>query len=186
MKYETLKSGCVYHIFNQGNNKEVLFKELRNYNYFLKLVAKHILPVAEIYAYCLLPNHFHFAIRIKDDIIPKKISQAFSNLFNAYAKSINRAYKRTGSLFKRKFARIRVKDEDYLKNLILYIHTNAEHHGIIHDFKLYKHSSYNAYISSKHTQISKDYIIGLFDSIENFKKCHNDKSVILNENPSKD
>lgn len=63
MAVEPLHYGCYYHIYNRGNNRENLFVERRNYPYFLKLYAKHIQPVAETYAYCLLPNHFHFAIR---------------------------------------------------------------------------------------------------------------------------
>ncbi|MDM8520344.1 hypothetical protein QUF64_09880 [Anaerolineales bacterium HSG6] len=58
-----LQYGCYYHIYNRGNNRENLFVERRNYPYFLKLYAHHIQPIAETYAYCLLPNHFHFAIR---------------------------------------------------------------------------------------------------------------------------
>jgi putative transposase len=63
MAVEPLSFGCYYHIYNRGNNRENIFVERRNYPYFLKLYAKHIQPIAETYAYCLLPNHFHFAIR---------------------------------------------------------------------------------------------------------------------------
>ena len=63
MANEPLQYGCHYHIYNRGNNRENLFVERRNYPYFLKLYTKHIQPVAETFAYCLLQNHFHFAIR---------------------------------------------------------------------------------------------------------------------------
>ena len=61
MTIQPLQFGQYYHIYNRGNNRENLFAEQRNYPYFLKLYAKHILPVAKTFAYCLLPNHFHFA-----------------------------------------------------------------------------------------------------------------------------
>jgi hypothetical protein len=61
-----LQPGQYYHIFNRGNNGETLFREQRNYPYFLSLYAKYIEPVAEIYAYCLLKNYFHLLVRIKD------------------------------------------------------------------------------------------------------------------------
>jgi hypothetical protein len=54
-------------IYNRGNNGENLFREQRNYPYFLKLYAKHIEPIAETYAYCLLRNHFHLLVKIKDE-----------------------------------------------------------------------------------------------------------------------
>jgi hypothetical protein len=64
---EPLQHDHFYHIYNQGINGEPLFREERNYQYFLKLWARYIEPIAETYAYCLLSNHFHFLIRIKED-----------------------------------------------------------------------------------------------------------------------
>ncbi len=179
MKYEILESGHYYHIYNQGNNKEELFIEEKNYSYFLSLLKKYIVPIAEIYCYCLLPNHFHLLIRTNDDIENPLISQAFSNLFNAYSKAINKAYQRSGSLFKRKFSRIKVKDEIYLKNLVLYIHTNSQHHKIANNFNAYPHSSFMAYMSDKKTDISKEYILELFAGKENFECAHFAKADML-------
>ena len=62
-----LSHDCYYHIYNRGNNRETLFKEERNYRDFLKLYAKHIEPIADTFAYCLLPNHFHLLVRIKGE-----------------------------------------------------------------------------------------------------------------------
>src|SRR5436190_23829542 len=69
MKFITapLIPGMYYHIYNRGNNHENLFLEQRNYPYFLSLYAKHIEPVADSHAYCLLRNHFHFLVRIKTE-----------------------------------------------------------------------------------------------------------------------
>ncbi len=111
-----LTEGTYYHIYNRGNNREDVFVEPDNYPYFLSLYTKHIEPVAETFAYCLLRNHFHLLVRIKSD--PKgsenargriPAHQAFGNLFNAYAKAINNRYRRTGSLFQHPFGRIPVE-----------------------------------------------------------------------------
>jgi REP element-mobilizing transposase RayT len=56
-----------YHIYNRGNNRENIFVEERNYEYFLRLYEKHITPVADTFAYCLLQNHFHICVRIKSE-----------------------------------------------------------------------------------------------------------------------
>jgi len=61
-----LQPGQYYHLYNRGNNRENIFREERNYTYFLRLYAKHIEPVAETYAYCLLRNHFHVLVKIRD------------------------------------------------------------------------------------------------------------------------
>jgi REP element-mobilizing transposase RayT len=65
-KPEPLEFGEYYHVYNRGINRERIFFEERNYGYFLQLYAQHVVPIAETYAYCLLPNHFHFLVRIRD------------------------------------------------------------------------------------------------------------------------
>ena len=55
-----------YHIYNHAVSKDNLFVKEANYHFFLKKYAQYILPVADTFAYCLMPNHFHFAVRIKD------------------------------------------------------------------------------------------------------------------------
>ncbi len=52
----------IYHIYNRGNNSQLIFFEKENYNHFLRLVKKFLLPNCEILAWCLMPNHFHFLI----------------------------------------------------------------------------------------------------------------------------
>lgn len=53
MKQDVIELGTTYHIFNRGNNRENIFIEQKNYFYFLDLLKKHILPIADVYAYCL-------------------------------------------------------------------------------------------------------------------------------------
>ncbi len=66
MLFET---GNLYHIYNQGNNRQQIFFSHENYIFFLKKLKKHILPHADILAWCLMPNHFHLMIYVKDVII---------------------------------------------------------------------------------------------------------------------
>ena len=177
MKQDFFEPGVVYHLFNRGNNKEDIFKEERNYAHFLSLLKKHVLPLAEIYAYCLLKNHFHLVVRIKDihlleEKYKKKPYLGFSNLFNAYTKSINKEYGRTGSLFKEHLHRIRVNDEEYLTQLIAYVHLNPVKHEFSDDFKNYRYSSYKAYTLGKPTNVSCEYVMSLFEDTANFEYWH--------------
>jgi hypothetical protein len=64
---EPIEHGKYYHIYNRGINGENLFREKANYLYFLKLYDKYIEHVAETFAWCLMPNHFHLLVRIKDE-----------------------------------------------------------------------------------------------------------------------
>lgn len=65
---ELLEPMCVYHIYNRGINGENIFKEERNYKYFLQKYAQYIEPIADTFAYCLLKNHFHLTIRTKSEV----------------------------------------------------------------------------------------------------------------------
>jgi len=63
-----------FHIYNHANGFENVFREAENYRFFLEKYCLHISPVAETYAYCLMPNHFHLVVRIrKREIIEELI-----------------------------------------------------------------------------------------------------------------
>ena len=57
----------IYHIYNQGNNKQPIFIKEENYLLFLQKMRKHILPNVHFLAYCLMPNHFHWLIYTKNE-----------------------------------------------------------------------------------------------------------------------
>jgi len=65
---ELLFPGKFYHIYNRGINGEKLFHCEEHYQHFLKLYATYIDPIADTYAWVLMPNHFHFLVRIKENI----------------------------------------------------------------------------------------------------------------------
>ena len=164
--------GEYYHIYNRGNNREDLFVEERNYHYFMKLYAHHIEPVAETFAYCLLRNHFHFSVRIKDEPVKKPPSQAFSNLFNAYTRAFNQMYQRTGALFQRPFGRIRIESDAHFRVLIAYIHQNPQKHGFVNDFRDWPYSSYQAHLGTKPTRLRREDVLAWFDGKAGFIEVH--------------
>jgi len=173
-----LQYGKYYHIYNRGNNRENIFTEKRNYRYFLELYTKYIVPIADTYVYCLLRNHFHFLLRIKDligfgkPIRSKSPSQPFSNLFNAYAKAFNKACGRTGALFQRPFGRIKVDSDAYFTWLVMYIHQNPQKHGFVDDFRVWPHSSYRTLLSTKPTRLERDDVLAWFGDVDNFVALH--------------
>ena len=180
---QSLLYGATYHIYNRGNNGENLFHEQRNYPYFLQLYARHIERIAETYAYCLLRNHFHLLVRIRAEgeidltgfrkpVRSNTPSQQFSNFFNAYTKSINLAYGRTGSLFQRPFGRIQVETDEYFAQLIHYIHFNPQKHGLVDDFREYPYSSYSSFCSDKPTRLARDEVLSRFDGKRGFEMAH--------------
>lgn len=170
---EPLENGNFYHIYNRGNNKETLFFEETNYYYFLQLVARHILPIASIYSYCLLKNHFHILVRIREHA--QDPSKKFSNLFNAYTKAINKKYSRTGSLFQKPFRRIKITDEKYLKTVLIYIHLNPTTHKIFTKFADYPYSSFSDIVLEHSPMVNTGEVLSWFGDKNNFIFVHHQR-----------
>ena len=63
----------IYHIYNQGNNKQPIFCKEEHYLLFLRKMRHHILPNVDFLAYCLMPNHFHWLVYVKKEAcLPSK------------------------------------------------------------------------------------------------------------------
>jgi len=176
---ENFEYEYVYHIYSNANGRDLIFREEENYKYFLDKLVKYIVPIAEIYAYCLMPNHFHLLVRFKsEDQIPnedehKYLMKQFSNLLNGYAKAYNKRYNRKGSLFLDYLKRKRVNDNTYLIKLFHYIHNNPVNHGFVEDIKDWKYSSYHSYINlAKETKIERTEMMKYFDTVNDFIEYH--------------
>ncbi len=180
-----LSPNCMFHIYNRANGNEDLFKSHENYDYFLRKYSHFINLVADTYAYVLMPNHFQFMIRVKDDAllrenldlkegaqVEKHVVNQFSKLFNAYAKAFNKMYSRRGSLFQRPFKYKQVENEEYFNQLILYIHNNPVKHGFVSDLNQWPHSSFREYNENRNGVVQKTDVLDWFGSINEFRKCH--------------
>lgn len=242
--YPILEEGGYYHIYNRANGSDNLFRQKSDYRHFLRLYQKYIVPVADTFAWVLMPNHFHLLVRIKekrvykyskedfkngianaagsqpanaqpdtgrlankiisfddvkwqtiplnssaserpddikdnavrpDDVKEKKFANPtrhFGHLCSAYAKYVNEKYQRHGSLFQRPFRRKPVAHEKYLRQLVLYIHNNAVHHGFVPHTEDYPWSSYHTYLSPETTELCKTETLEWFDGISNFIDLH--------------
>lgn len=190
-----LQQSSLYHIYNHAVGDENVFREVTNYEHFLRLYEKYITPVADTFAWVLMPNHFHMLVRLKEvqdlqgfenleglDVSSSRniYNQAFSNLFNAYTKAFNKRYQRRGSLLCNPFRRKQVDTREWLRQLILYIHHNPVKHGFCSHPVEYPWSSYLSLLSVKPTKIARDKVIGWFDSKANFKALH-DKDISMEE-----
>lgn len=175
---EPLQPECFYHIYNRGINGENIFKEERNYEYFLKKYAQYVSPYVDTYAYCMLKNHFHLLVRTHSEeeigtllektssmhsksLLEEKgiswwLSNVFASLFKSYAQAINKAHKRTGALFEEPFRRILIDNDAYFSEMIYYTHHNPQKHGFVKDFRDYPHSSYHSYLRTANTKLKRE------------------------------
>lgn len=189
-----------FHIYNHSIGNELIFREEKNYLFFLEKYKEHIVPVADTMVYCLMPNHFHLVIRVKEiddierlvlDILKRKrvysalekpdekelyiaqyVSKQFANLFSSYTLSYNQIYNRKGSLFLKNFKRKPISDDDYFVRLVNYIHRNPVNHGFVNKPQDWKYSSYNAIVSDKITTVKGDEVLEWFGGLANFMYNH--------------
>lgn len=163
-----LERGYFYHVYNRGNNRENLFRQDWNYWHFLRLYYRHIFPIAETFAFVLMPNHFHFLLRLKRSeeiehgLASRHPSRSFANLFAAFTRVINDRYARTGSLFERPFRRKRIDSADYFLNLIHYIHLNPQQHAIAMDYRLWPYTSVRATLDPRRAKLATSEICRWF------------------------
>jgi putative transposase len=182
MYIQPLIEGQYFHIYNRGVNGEDIFKEQRNYYYFLQQYIAYCSDVFETFAYALLKNHFHLLVYVKENVqVPKhnkqgtvqlNASKQLSHFFNSYAQSVNKAYNRTGPLFESPFERKLVDDESYITSVIYYCHYNAQLHGFVKDFKDWEFSSYHAILKNNSTFLAAQKVVDWFGGNTAFEKAH--------------
>ena len=182
MYIQPLIEGQYFHIYNRGVNGEDIFKEQRNYYYFLQQYIAYCGDVFETFAYALLKNHFHLLVYVKENVqepkhnkqgmIQLNASKQLSHFFNSYAQSINKANNRTGPLFESPFERKLIDDESYLTSMIYYCHYNAQLHQFVKDFKDWEFSSYQTILKNNNTFLAAQKVLDWFGGSAAFEKAH--------------
>lgn len=187
-----------YHIYNHANGEENLYSNEENYCFFLRKFAEYINPVADTFAYCLMPNHFHLLIQIKSEELLREaaremnkfsffkkadkditefnyilfVSQQFSHFLNSYTQAFNKCWERKGSLMRPNFKRKEIIDENYFTRLIYYIHLNPVHHCFAKEVSDWKFSSYNTILSTKPTSLKRAEVLEYFGGKEEYIRFH--------------
>ena len=173
--------GSYYHIYNHAVGSDKLFLSDDNYLYFLKRYQHFVSPVADTLAYCLMPNHVHLFVEIRQDIqlpagskyeMSKFVSKQFGNLFSSYSQAFNKQQRRFGNLFMSNFRRKVVDNDNYFTNLILYIHLNPVRHGFVDYTSKWKYSSYNLIDSPFDSFVEKDKVLAWFNGSDEFNRAH--------------
>lgn len=197
---EKLQPNRSYHIFNHANGFENIFTEDENYRFFLDKYNKYISPIAETYAYCLLPNHFHLVVRIRrkeviEELIKNDensnlskvpnfgkvkisekveyyISKQFANLFSCYTQSFNKVKKRRGSLFLKNFRREWIDNKDYFLNAVIYTHRNPVHHAFCNNYTDWSYTSFCEIKEHTSQIIEVDKLLRMFGGEASFIDMH--------------
>lgn len=190
----------IYHVFNRGIASEPIFLTTRDYSRFLETIdfyrfsspplrfsffnrlsltkrdsflrnlKENGQKLISIYAFCLMPNHFHFLVK---ELVDEGIKRFISNLQNSYAKYFNTKGKRQGSLFQEMFKAVLIETDEQFIHVARYTHLNPYSSFLtrtISQLENYQWSSLSDYLGKVHFEfLDKDFLNGFYRSLEKFR-----------------
>ena len=133
-------------MMNRGGARQATFLDDDDYQAFLDILAEvHRLWGIEVFAYCLMRNHYHVCLRT-----PKgNLSRVMRHVDGIYTQRFNRRHRRDGSLFRGRYKAILIDADEYLSAVVRYIHLNPVEAGIVTQPQDYRWGSHRYYLQSK-------------------------------------
>jgi len=142
-KYKDSAEGAIYHLYNRGNHKQLIFDQTADYQLYLGMLKKFCREENfSIIAYCLMPNHIHLIVRQGGLSNPSRL---IARLHTSYAMYFNDTYKKVGHLFQGRYKQKIVESDNYLLQLVSYLHLNPVKDQIVSSPEKYPWSSIGWY-----------------------------------------
>ncbi|MFC1807443.1 transposase [Candidatus Omnitrophota bacterium] len=146
-----LQGNLLYHVFNRGNAKSVVFRDLEDYENFTDILLRYrIERGVRFYNYVIMPNHYHLLLEIND---PDQLSSIMAGINKSYSWYYHKTYKTVGYLWQGRFKSKPVQKDGYLQVCARYIERNPLAQGIVSNPEDYLYSS------------ARHYILGLTDRL---------------------
>jgi len=164
-----------YHIMMRGNNREKIFITDEQKRFFLDLLKKQKEnQLIDVAAYCLMDNHIHVAVKAD----PVNLAKSIKSINIRYAMNFNGKGDRVGHVFQDRYKSETIINDDYLLQVIRYIHNNPVKAKMVKYFGEYNWSSYNEYIKDNPIveMQQKQFILNYFcNDIGKFIEFHKQK-----------
>ena len=175
--------GGFYHVFNRCVDGQKLFYEGENYRFFLEKYHKYLQELIRLYAWSLIPNHFHFFLSVREEeeipadllidlSVNELVTDRFKRFFLSYSHSLKKQQGVRTNVFTQKFRHKRITSDQQMTNLFYYVHHNPLHHGITEDWERYRWSSYMQIIKGRSGIVDDDYAINWFGGRDRFVRDH--------------
>jgi len=151
--------GAFYHIINRGNARQKIFHDSNDYRIFLQYAhsAKEKHPL-DIFAYCLMPNHFHFVISA---IQSSSLSKWMHLLLTRHARLHQKKYRSIGHIWQDRFKNFAIQNETHLLVIIRYVEGNPVRAGLVESSLDWIWSSHAERITNKRKLIYRDDMVSL-------------------------
>ena len=191
----------IYHVYNRSVAQQPIFRNKREYNIFLNLIVyyKFVSPpmrfsflsrldkeekamlienlyksnnnLVNIYAFCVMPNHYHFLLRQKQE---KGIMNFIRLIQNSYAHYLNIKIKRFGSVFQSPYKAKRVENDEQFLHIARYIHLNPLTTYLVgspKDLESYEWCSFKDYSEEKSRKwVDTSFLMAFHKDKEKLKK----------------
>lgn len=162
---------AIYHIMVRSISEILLFRNSDDINKYLEIMKKYKqLYLYNLYAYCFMNSHAHFAI----DCNGSDISKIMKSINQSYAAYYNKKYQRHGHLFQDRFKSKLIYDDRYLITLSAYIHNNPKDiQEYKNDIEEYKYSSLGIYLGIRNDNyniVDTSFILQHFSDNPNIAK----------------
>lgn len=195
----------IYHIYNRGVEKRLIFLtrrdylrfvELTNYyrflncslkfSYFKLLSAEKKAKIfkdlenkgeklVEIFAYCLMPNHIHILLK---QLAEKGISKFMAKTTSGYSHYFNKRHERVGHLFQGNFRAARIESEEQFLHVCRYIHLNPVTSYLIEleNLNNYFYSSHPEYLGKRGGFCNTKEVLSHFQKLKNYQDFVQDQA----------
>lgn len=153
-------AGGVYHVMVRGNGGQDIFFDEGDRSYLYLLLQQGLERYGHrVHGFCCMPNHIHFVMQVQD----MPLRQIMQNLSFRYTRWVNAQQRRSGHLFQGRYKAILVDADQYLLQLIRYIHLNPVRAGLVNDPLDYRWSSHRAYLGQEELPwLSRDWVLSYF------------------------
>ena len=174
----TRSEADIYHVYSRGSGRQLIYEDDDDRFVFLKYLCDALDSAdAELFAYCLMGNHYHMVIRSDYDRLPQ-----FAHALNCrYARYFNKHHGRSGHLFQGRFNSEPIEDDYYFLTAIRYVHRNPVEAHIVPSC-VYEWSSYLAYVPSEtlhqvkcfrtYPKVSTEMALDMLGGTEAFAEFH--------------
>lgn len=146
-----LADHAVYHVINRGNAKQVVFTHANDYDSFLKLLcqAKQRHPL-DLFAYCVMPNHFHLIVRPAHGL---DLSRFMQWLLTSHVRRHHRRYETSGHVWQGRFKSFLIQEDSHLLVAMRYVERNPVRAGLVSSASDWRWSSHRESVGQEKRQL---------------------------------
>ena len=119
----------IYHIINRGNGRQCVFQKDGDYQTFLDLLGQMLEQFdIVLFAYCLMPNHFHLLVKVYKG---EDLSRGMQWFTTTHVRRYHRHYGTSGHVWQGRFKSFGIQDDNHFITVARYVEGNPVRAGLV-------------------------------------------------------